>query len=65
MKLFKEQRPVAVDPVGCGCTECGIGEYVPLERAGAATMARLVVGDIANHTGYESAEEVLAAWKVN
>ncbi len=42
--------PTAIDPPGCGCTECLVGEYVPWERAGPGLIRDLVAGYISNHT---------------
>jgi hypothetical protein len=42
---------VAVDPPGCGCTECLTGEYVPLQCATHAQVADLVTGTVGNNTG--------------
>jgi hypothetical protein len=42
---------VAVDPPGCGCTECLTGEYVPLEQATDAQVAALLTGSVGNNTG--------------
>ncbi|MCX4821604.1 hypothetical protein OG883_17245 [Streptomyces sp. NBC_01142] len=44
-------RLIAVDPIGCGCTECMAGGYVPLNRANAAHVAALLTGRLRNHTG--------------
>ena len=45
---------LAVDPTGCGCTECIIGEYVPQEiweeKATAADLAAVLTGEVSNHT---------------
>jgi len=45
---------MAVDPDGCGCTECLIGEYIPEQNwtpyATAGDVAAVVRGDISNHT---------------
>lgn len=45
---------LAVDPNGCGCTECLIGEYVPFERwvalATPGDVKALMVGDVKNNT---------------
>ncbi|WP_067830322.1 hypothetical protein [Actinomadura kijaniata] len=43
----------AIDPVGCGCTECLTGEYRPLDRATADEIVALLTGKLANnlHSG--------------
>jgi hypothetical protein len=41
----------AVDPPGCGCTECLTGEYVPLQQATGAQVAALLAGAVGNNTG--------------
>jgi hypothetical protein len=43
--------PAAIDPPGCGCTECLTGEYVPLDLASPIHIMALVFGVIANNTG--------------
>lgn len=43
--------PVAIDPPGCGCTECITGEYVPLDRATDRQIAALLRGEIQDNTG--------------
>ncbi|MGW0333540.1 hypothetical protein ACWD0J_16985 [Streptomyces sp. NPDC003011] len=44
---------IAVDPPGCGCTECMTGEYVPLHRATPDQVASLLNGKLHNnlHSG--------------
>jgi hypothetical protein len=44
-------EPTAVDPHGCGCTECITGQYVPLERATDRHIAALLTGHMTNNTG--------------
>lgn len=46
-------KPVAIDPYGCGCTECIIGEYIPLQEATDAQVLDMLDGRLSNHTGYE------------
>jgi len=41
---------IAIDPKGCGCTECLVGEYVPLQRASKQQIAAMLRGDLYNHT---------------
>lgn len=40
---------IAVDPWDCGCTECMIGEYVPLREATDEQIADLFAGRLNNH----------------
>jgi len=53
---------LAVDPMGCGCTECIIGEYVPQgqwgAKANAADLAAVLRGDVRNNT-YDSLYELV------
>lgn len=46
-------KVLAIDPYHCGCTECIIGEYVPLEQATDDQLIAMILGELANHTGYE------------
>jgi len=50
MRYDDEPARLAIDPVGCGCTECLIGEYVPLECATADDVTALLTGQIADHS---------------
>ena len=43
-------RLIAIDPIGCGCTECLTGEYVPLEMATADQMRAMLMGTVRDHT---------------
>ena len=43
-------RPTAIDPVGCGCTECLTGEYVPLDRATREQVRAMLKGKIQDNT---------------
>lgn len=44
--------PIAIDPPGCGCTECLTGEYVPLDQATDDQLQAMLQGKVANNTGY-------------
>ncbi|MFI6637144.1 hypothetical protein ACIBI7_50385 [Nonomuraea fuscirosea] len=44
------QKPYAIDPWECGCTECIIGEYKPLRYATVEEIAKMLTGAIGNHT---------------
>lgn len=48
-------KVIAIDPPGCGCTECIIGEYVPLESANDQQVLGLLTGRIDSHL-YEGTE---------
>ncbi len=65
MRLFKgeDSKLLAGDPVGCGCTECQVGEYVPLNEASPAAIALLASDQLQNNTGIDSLEEILEVWK--
>lgn len=40
----------AIDPTGCGCTECLVGEYRPLDQASEAEIKALFLGLLRDHT---------------
>ncbi len=44
-------KPIAIDPEGCGCTECLTGLYVPLEMATGRQIRKLLKGRLHDHTG--------------
>lgn len=46
-------RPIAIDPPGCGCTECLTGQYVPLDAADAGTVRLAQLGFIRDNTSGE------------
>lgn len=46
-------KVLAIDPVGCGCTECLTGEYVPLESATKEQALAVLRGELANNTDHE------------
>jgi hypothetical protein len=58
----KEQasKVVQVDPIDCGCTECGIGMYVPLNYANDEQLLALTMGHLSDATGLSA--EGLAEW---
>lgn len=43
-------KPVAVDPIGCGCTECITGLYIPLDQIDDEMLVGLLNGEMANNT---------------
>lgn len=49
---------IAVDPVGCGCTECLIGEYIPYDKwstqATVDDVNNLLSGSVGNNTNRPS-----------
>lgn len=43
-------RLLAIDPSGCGCTECLSGEYKPLDQATDEDIAALLGGVLSDNT---------------
>lgn len=50
MSLMSKNGPVAIDPPGCGCTECLTGEYVPLDQAQGQHVLDLFAGRLRDNT---------------
>ena len=48
--MTEENWPIAIDPPGCGCTECMIGQYVPLDQATGQQVLALLAGKLHDHT---------------
>jgi len=42
--------PVAIDPPGCGYTECLTGKYVPLDQATRQQVLELFAGRLRDNT---------------
>ncbi|WP_159599434.1 hypothetical protein [Agromyces humi] len=49
---------IAIDPPGCGCTECIVGEYRPFDHATAGELYLLLTGELGDNVGYISAGEI-------
>jgi len=45
-----DPKLIAIDPAGCGCTECLTGEYRPLQAASEDELRALVAGHLRDHT---------------
>lgn len=45
-----DSRLAAIDPPGCGCTECMIGEYRPADRATDDELQALFLGLVRDNT---------------
>lgn len=50
MTDYDAPRLRAIDPSGCGCTECLTGEYKPLDRATDEDIQALLGGALRDHT---------------
>jgi hypothetical protein len=48
-------KVIAIDPTGCGCTECVVGEYVPFNRATKKQLRQMLKGKIRNNTSLSGA----------
>lgn len=44
-------EPWAIDPPDCGCTDCLIGESVPLSGASDELIRRMIRGEVTDRTG--------------
>jgi hypothetical protein len=44
------ENAIQIDPVGCGCTECLTGEYVPVDRATTDQVFAMIRGELSNAT---------------
>ncbi|GAB3251811.1 hypothetical protein [Kineosporia babensis] len=47
IRTGRTEWPIAIDPRGCGCTECITGEYVPLNQATDEQIRLMLAGEIA------------------
>jgi len=56
---FTTVWPTAVDPADCGCTECLIGQYIPLDQANPQHIVDMLFGDLDNHTGDKPEIEIV------
>lgn len=43
--------PIQIDPPNCGCTECLIGQYVPINHATSRDFDRFVAGVVSDASG--------------
>lgn len=41
---FEPPPPLVVDPIGCGCTECIVGEYIPADCLSPSALALIASG---------------------
>lgn len=48
-----EKRPIQIDPYDCGCTECIIGLYVPLQEATYKQLLKMFAGKLMDATSNE------------
>lgn len=46
-------RVIAIDPPFCGCTECIVGDYVPLNEASPAQIFLMLMRKIRDNTSAE------------
>lgn len=46
----------AIDPPGCGCTECITGIYRPIDQANDDELIAMILDEIPNHSGYNVAD---------
>ncbi|MFG2847422.1 hypothetical protein ACGF12_30280 [Kitasatospora sp. NPDC048296] len=60
--MDEKKRPIAIDPPDCGCTECIVGEYVPLREASEDQIAQMLRGELRDHTSVPF--RVSARWEL-
>jgi hypothetical protein len=61
LDLSRNRWPIQIDPPGCGCNECGSGEYVPLGVATALQVTDMLAGRLGNATGWENDQFLVIA----
>lgn len=52
------RKPWQIDPPGCGCTECLVGEYVPLDQATEHDIMAMAAGVVSNASGFPLTAQV-------
>ena len=50
---MSESKLWRVDPEGCGCTDCLIGESKPIDQCSQRELVKLYYGEIDNASGRE------------
>lgn len=48
--------PIQIDPTGCGCTECIIGQYIQMDRATVTQIYDMLEGRLGNGTPWERSQ---------
>lgn len=49
--MITDSRVLAIDPTGCGCTDCIVGIYIPLHQANGDQIQALLLGVVNDNTG--------------
>ncbi|MET9402646.1 hypothetical protein [Kitasatospora sp. NPDC002965] len=55
--------PYAIDPYDCGCTQCILGDFVPLREATDEHIALMVTGKLRNNTSVDF--RITAQWSLS
>ena len=55
-QIVPDKTVDAIDPPGCGCTECITGLYRPIDQANNEELIAMILGEIPNHSGYSVAD---------
>lgn len=63
MPAAHDPRLLAIDPPGCGCTECLTGEYRPLQDATDDDIRALFAGEINDNTSERWDVEQTSSWE--
>ncbi len=61
MSLMSRNGVTAIDPPGCGCTECLTGEYVPLDQAQGQQILNLFAGRLRDNTDADTDFQVIVS----
>ncbi|MFD5610497.1 hypothetical protein [Kitasatospora sp. NPDC127060] len=59
---YEKKRLIAIDPADCDCTECIVGEYVPLRSATEEQIALMLRGKLRDNTS--TPLRVSAQWEL-